>query len=332
MNTDVKTWVQTCVACQRSKIQRHTSSATATFEHSHRFEHMHADIVGPLRTSPTGHRYVITMIDRATHWPEAHAVCDISAETVAKAIYEGWITRFGCPARITTDQGRQFESHLFTALTRLFGIQRIRTTPYHPQSNGIIERWHRCMKTALIARLSNSSWIEELPTVLLGLRAAIRTDTDVSAAELTYGQNLRLPGDFFVTSQTEAMDSNYVEKLRSSISNLRPVHAQSHNTNRPVFVHRDLQTCKQVFVRVDAVKKPLQPPYDGPYAVLRRDSKTFTLQLPGRVAVISIDRLKPAFTMCDVEAAAAAAAAKNPANVNKTSRFGRVIKPPVRFA
>ncbi|KAI8420298.1 hypothetical protein MSG28_008827 [Choristoneura fumiferana] len=223
------------------------------------------------------------------------------AEDVAKAVYEGWISRFGCPATITTDQGRQFESRVFASLSRLFGIEKTRTTPYHAQCNGIIERWHRFLKAALKARLQTArSWIDELPTVLLGVRAAMRSDTGVSAAQLTYGCNVRLPGDFLSPNRDDVtLDSAYVDQLRDSIRNLRPMPKQPHSNTKPIFVHRDLQTCEYVYVRIDAVKKPLQAPYDGPYRVLKRDSKIFTLQLPNRQTNISIDRLKPAYTIAE---------------------------------
>ncbi|GBP92578.1 hypothetical protein EVAR_70952_1 [Eumeta japonica] len=84
----------------------------------------------------------------------------------------------------------------FSNPMKIMGIKKNRTTAYPPQSNGIVERWHR--KTALRAKLSNSNtWIDELPTVLLGLRATLRTDAEVSLAELIYEYNLRLPGYFF---------------------------------------------------------------------------------------------------------------------------------------
>lgn len=340
MNSDVKKWVQTCIACQRAKIHRHTSSPLITFASTHRFEHVHVDIVGPLPISPQGYRYVVTMIDSTTRWPEAHAVQDITAEIVAKTIYEQWIARFGCPNQLTTDQGRQFESRLFAALTNLLGIKKVHTTPYHPQSNGAIERWHRCMKTALRARLSNSIWIDEMPTILLGLRAALRDDSGISAAELTYGQTLRLPGDFFTPSIADTvMDYPFVEKLRSIIQQLKPVPANSHGSTRSTFIHPDLLTCKKVFVRVDAVKKPLQPPYDGPYTVIHRsnNNKVFKLQLPGREASISIDRLKPAYTMNASDEVMPTAPTPSHTGIPgtnkiKTTRLGRVINKPVRFA
>lgn len=351
MNADIGKWTKTCIPCQRAKIQRHTASAISSFPPTaDRFTHTHIDIVGPLPTSPHGHRYLVTMVDRSTRWPEAIPVEEISAETVARCVYENWITRHGCPAIITTDQGRQFESHLFVALTKLTGAKKIRTTPYHPQSNGLVERWHRTMKTALKARLQTTSqWIEELPTILLGLRAAARTDTGVSAAQLTYGRNLRLPGDFFIPSTADDItDYNYVERLRKTIQDLKPVPAKPHSSSRTIFVHPDMKTCEQVFVRVDAVQKPLHPPYDGPFRVLSRNDKTFTLQLPGRQSTISIDRLKPAYTVASEEPTPTPTLTPSPIPITTTvpvptsilktrdeprlTRTGRAVKLPVRFA
>lgn len=347
MNADISKWTKTCIPCQRAKINKHTSSPISTFPPSTRFSHLHIDIVGPLPTTADGHRYCVTMIDRTTRWPEAYPVQDITAETVAKIVYEGWITRFGCPSKLTTDQGRQFESALFTCLTRLLGIEKIHTTPYHPQANGIIERWHRSMKTALATRLTSDNWITELPTVLLGLRAATRSDTGVSAAELTYGCTIRLPGDFFTTQHDVTTDYAYVENVRETINKLQPVPAEPHSNKRAIFVHSDLHTCNNVFVRVDAVKKPLRPPYDGPYRVLKRTDKYFTLQLPDRQATISIDRLKPAYILAEYDQnyATRSLATAKPVTSEKTTthatqtnleqkktRSGRTIKLPVRFA
>lgn len=297
MNKDVSRWARSCVPCQKSKVQRHTYSEPGKFPTATRFSHIHTDIVGPLPITADNYRYLVTIIDRQTGWPEAFPVKEITAEVIAKTIFEGWIVRFGCPSLITSDQGTQYESKIFANLAKLLGIDKIRTTPYHPQSNGAVERWHRSLKVALRARLEHGGWVDELPIVLLGLRAAARQDTGVSAAEMTYGQTLRLPGDFYDVSKHPDGDSyEFVEKLRKNIQSLKP---KSHGVenSRSIFVHKDLKTCSHVFVRHDMVKKSLQPPYDGPYPVLKRDDKVFLIQLPSRQSRISIDRLKPAYLL-----------------------------------
>lgn len=129
--------------------QRHNKSSLGNFSVSERFHHIHVDIVGPLPTTPEGYRYLVTVIDRTTGWPEAFPVEDIHAVEIAKVINEGWIVRYGCPARLTSDQGTQFESNLFKHLMQYLGINKLRTTSFHSQSNGMIELWHRSQKQLL---------------------------------------------------------------------------------------------------------------------------------------------------------------------------------------
>ena len=90
---------------------------------------------------------------------------DIRAETVPDAFFSGWIARFGTPATTTTDRGAQFESKLWDGLCNQFGIVRNRTTSYHPQSNGMDERFHRQLKAAIMAHESLNPWTITLPFV-----------------------------------------------------------------------------------------------------------------------------------------------------------------------
>lgn len=115
MNKDVGIWTRSCVPCQKSKVNRHVKSPPGKFElPSARFDHLHLDLVGPLKPS-SGNTYILTCVDRYTRWPEAIPIPDICAETVARAFVTHYVSRFGVPATITTDQGSQFESKLFTA-------------------------------------------------------------------------------------------------------------------------------------------------------------------------------------------------------------------------
>ncbi|BES90713.1 Reverse transcriptase (RNA-dependent DNA polymerase) [Nesidiocoris tenuis] len=159
-----------------------------------RFSVVHIDLVGPLPPSD-GYLYFLSMIDRYTNWMEAIPLTNITAETVAQAVYENWIVRFGIPSSIISDQGRQFEATLFKNLSSLCGIQLRRTTAYHPQCNGKAERLHRTLKTAIRAN-GSLKWSRTLPTVLLGLRAAFNPDSGVSIAEMVYGTTIKLPGEF----------------------------------------------------------------------------------------------------------------------------------------
>lgn len=137
--------------------------------------------------------------------------------------------------------------------------------------------------------------MEALPLALLGIRTALKADIGCSAAELVYGTTLRLPGEFFLSSQREAQinPGDYASRLRSIMGKLRATPPRQPTT-RAIHLSTDLASCTHVFVRHDAVRRSLQPPYDGPYKVLRRGDKMFTIDRRGRREVVSVDRLKPA--------------------------------------
>lgn len=296
MRKDCRAWSKTCLPCQRSKISRHVSSPIATFPLPRaRFLQVHIDLIGPLPPS-NGFRYALTAIDRFTRWPEVMPLADITAESTAKALLEGWISRYGCPESITTDRGRQFESRLFAVLTELTGSQHKRTTAYHPACNGIIERFHRQLKSAITCH-ADQHWTESLPMVLLGIRSAWKQDLQASAAELLYGEPLRLPNEFFNANLEPIVDmSDYLSRVRTFAQTIRPMPTSQH-TEKAIFVFKDLATSEYVFLRDDAVRRPLQPSYSGPHKVLQRTPKTYTISIKGKNVTVSIDRLKPAYLL-----------------------------------
>ena len=280
INTDVRRWTRACIQCQRAKIQRHTTSPLSTFpKPDARFSVIHIDLVGPLPPSK-GYAYLLTCVDRFTRWPEAIPLTDITAESVAKAFISGWISRFGVPSNIITDRGRQFESQLWNSLTKLLGTKRSRTSAYHPQCNGMVERFHRHLKSALKTQPTPDAWMDTLPLILLGIRTALKEDISSTAAEMVYGTTIRLAGEFIDPTPTSLPDSSeFINQLRAHMRTLTPT--SSRSTLRPSFIPATLVTSTHVFVRRDGVRKPLQPPYDGPYAVVKKTDKHFTFSING---------------------------------------------------
>ncbi|GFY37595.1 transposon Ty3-I Gag-Pol polyprotein [Trichonephila inaurata madagascariensis] len=182
-------------------------------------------------------------------------------------------------------------------LCACLGISKIRTTPYHPASNGLVQRTHRSLKTALMAH-ATPRWTQVLPFVLLGLRSVI----NATAAEMVYGTTIRLPSDFF----------------------------QKKGTNN---VSETFSMYSRIFTRHDAIRKPLQPPYDGPFIVVKHSEKLITLQRQGKEICVSIDRVKPAFISPDtIESNQPSVIPKTQeVPATQTTRSGRRVHFPQRY-
>ena len=173
MSSDVLARARACLHCHSSKVARHVRvPLTRRPDPDSRFTSIHVDLVGPLPQSE-GMKYIFTIIDRFSRWVEAVPLPSMTASDCASALLRHWISRFGVPSDITTDQGRQFCSDLWRDLNRLLGIRSLRTTAYHPQSNGMVERLHRTIKERIMARSSTPDWMSHLPLVLLGIRSSV---------------------------------------------------------------------------------------------------------------------------------------------------------------
>ena len=298
MRKDINNWCKLCLDCHQSKVSQHTRAPLQDFkEQNCRFNHLHVDIVGPL-TPSQGFTYLFTIIDRFTRWTEAIPMTDSTAPTCARALFREWIARFGVPGEITSDRGPQFTSELWDQLHHILGTKVYHTTAYHPQANGMVERFHRTMKASLMARLGeNPNWTEELPVVMLGLRTAFKEDLGCSSAELVYGTHLRLPGGFFEAPGAfeHPRPIDFLASLRRAMNNLRTTPVIRHGATHPNWPTA-LNNCTHVFIRRDRHKPPLTRPYDGPYRVVGKSNKFYTVDLGTRLDNVSVDRLKPAPT------------------------------------
>ena len=244
----------------------------------------------------------MTIIDRYSRWLEAIPLADITAKSCATALLRHWVARFGVPASIVTDQGRQFTSELWSSLSRSLGISRKMTTAYHPQSNGMIEHQHRTLKDRLISRAcatGSTGWMDHLPFVLLGLRSSIRGDSACSPSDLLYGAPLRLPGPMLDPLGSPAPDSLvFALHLRAAMCAASPLPVLHHGVP-PARIDSRLHHATHVFLRVDAVRRPLVPPYEGPYPVISRSAKTFVILKREKPVTVTVDRLKPADLLPD---------------------------------
>nr|VZI49775.1 unnamed protein product [Spirometra erinaceieuropaei] len=219
---------------------------------------------------------------------------NMQAETIVNAFVSRRVAMFGAPSTVTTDRGAQFESALFQTLLNFLGCTRIRTKACHQAANGVVERFHRQLKTALRAVEDPGNWLDNLPLALLGIRAALKSDLGCSTAELVFGTTLRLPGEMSTPTSRGADETpdNLVHLLRQFMRSLSPVPPRTPMTES--FVEKDLDKCTNVLVRCDRVCQPLESPYEGPFRVLARNAKTFRILRGDKDDVVSVDRVKAA--------------------------------------
>ncbi|XP_059098329.1 uncharacterized protein LOC131892540 [Tigriopus californicus] len=202
------------------------------------------------------------------------------------------------PARprpcIITDRSTQFTSSLWHELSKLWASELHHTTAYHPQANGLIERFHCQLKDALRAQLAGPHWYHHLPWVLFGIRCPPKDDIQMSPAQLLYGASLKVPGALCLHPNDQTTPTQHFRNLRERLAHLVPPASQFHGKPNS-FVPPLLHTCPFVWVRVDRVQSSLEPPYQGPIAVLQRQPKSFLRDMDDKKRHVSLDQLKPAF-------------------------------------
>jgi hypothetical protein len=148
--SEVATWCRDCQQCQRAKVTKQPAPAPQAIANPvQRFSRLHIDLVGPLPQSNSGYTHLLMVLDRSSRWGEALPLRSTSAESCATTLIAGWVARFGVPQQITSDRGSQFCSSVSDSFTRRLGIKSCLTTPYYPQSNGAVERFHHRLKDAL---------------------------------------------------------------------------------------------------------------------------------------------------------------------------------------
>ncbi|PIK54590.1 hypothetical protein BSL78_08521 [Apostichopus japonicus] len=192
---DIERWCRQCEKCSsrkgpikshRARMQKYVVGAP--------MERVAMDILGPLPVTDTGNRYILCVADYFTKWTEAYAIPNQEAVTVARVFVEQFVLRFGVPLQLHTDQGRNFESNLFKELAQLLGIDKTRTTAFHPQSDGMVERFNRTLEAMLSAVVSENQrdWDEWLPHVTMAYRSSVHETTGETPSVMMLGREMNL--------------------------------------------------------------------------------------------------------------------------------------------
>jgi transposase InsO family protein len=284
--TDVRRFVGSCDQCQKvsprpPKVPLEKMPLIDT-----PFERVAVDLTGPLPMSGSGNRYILVLVDYATRYPEAIPLKSIEASVVAEALWQIW-TRMGIPAEILTDRGTQFTSELMREMNRLLAIRGLTTTPYHAQTNGLVERFNGTLKLMLrkLTEEQPKQWDRFVPALLFAYREVVQESLGFSPFELLYGRTVRGPmqilRELWVNdSQTEEVRTTieYVVDLRNRIEETcklaRENLARASVRQAEVFnrraAPRTFEPGDKVLLLLPEERNKLQMRWQGPFEVLEK--------------------------------------------------------------
>ena len=180
------------------------------------------DILGPLPVTERQNKYVLVISDYFTKWADALPLPNMEAETVAREFVRHFVCLFGAPTYLHTDQGKNFDSKLIKEMCRLLGITKTRTTAYHPQSDGLVERMNRTLLSMLgtLPDGDEDSWDLMLPMVMLAYRTSVQETTGATPYSLMFGREASLPADVMFGTppgQAATSSSDYALSLRQRL-------------------------------------------------------------------------------------------------------------------
>ncbi|XP_039532215.1 uncharacterized protein LOC120482205 [Pimephales promelas] len=285
IHENVRRWCASCRECQLVNPPANPKAPLCPLPLMQvPFERIGMDLVGPLERSARGHRFALVLVDYATRYPEAVPLRNISAKSVASALFS-LISRVGIPKEILTDQGTAFMSRTVRELYELLGIKSIRTSVYHPQTDGLVERFNRTLKTMIrkFVHEDAKNWDKWLEPLLFAVREVPQASTGFSPFELLFGRQPRGVLDVLRETWEDGPSASkneiqYVLDLRTklhtlgrlSLENLlQAQNRQKQQYNRGARL-RQFSPGDKVLVLLPTSSSKLLAKWQGPFEVTRR--------------------------------------------------------------
>ena len=204
MLADIKQFVNHCRTCKLAKTNPSKRAGfMQQFTAKEPYEMIAIDLVGPLPVTSRGMRYILIAIDRFSRFVRLMPVQTITGSNIATELRANWILKHGVPKQILSDRGAQFTGYIFQILCKLFGIEKVFSSSYHPQTNGMIERFHRFLKERLrcvahdqdLDFMKGDDWDIYLPEIEFAYNNTKNVMTGAAPYEIIYGHLLRTPTD-----------------------------------------------------------------------------------------------------------------------------------------
>jgi len=288
---DIYKYVNSCFSCAQRKINgRVQRRPHIQITASKPLEKVMIDIAGPLKPSKNGYRYILGIVDVFSRFLMLIPIRTISSQAIIDILTSRWIPLFGVPHVLVTDGAYNLNSTLINDLCDEFGIMKVSTSPYHPQSNGIIERSFRTIKDMIFATVDSygGDWVSALPMVEIGLRSAQHSTIKASPYEVIFGRKPRLPQ--FVP---ENMDLDEEPSPKAYLNRLERKRLELKERIRKLNNEKNILPVKNIFnidERVMMECLPTQklgvckPRFEGPGIIVGIvNPKSYLVELRGKI-------------------------------------------------
>lgn len=312
LHSDITRWCAQCAVCQYQRKNKPPKAPMLEIPvMTMPFEKVAIDLVGPFPRTKTGYRFLLTVIDLASRYPEAIPLKTATAEEVAEGLLDTF-SRHGLPRMILSDQGTQLTGKIMQQMCDRLQIEKIRTTPYHPEANGCVERLHGTLVPMLRKTIQqNLDWAQQTKLCLFAIRSAPNRSTGFSPFELLYGHTLRSPADLLIdqwqsddpspiniTQWMENLNTRLEALQEASLTNGTAAQAQSKLYHDQHAQQRTIKEGSLVLLRSPGMASKLESAWTGPYEVLRQVNRVnIEIGLPGKPTkkrkVVHINLTKP---------------------------------------
>ena len=300
LKSDVSKYCKTCHTCQmvgkpNQTIPKAQLQPIPAFDEP--FSRILIDCVGPLPRTKSGNEYLLTIMCTSTRFPEAIPLRNIKTKSIVKALIK-FFTFVGLPKSVQSDQGSNFTSGIFQQVMHELGIKQYRSSAYHPESQGALERFHQTLKNMIRSYCfdTEKDWDEGIHLLLFAVRESVQESLGFSPFELVFGHSVRGPlkllkEKFLSNDETPLNLLQYVSDFRNRLSRACEVARSNLKTSQCKMkarydnhvIDRKFKPGDKVLALLPIPGRPLQARYFGPYTIDKKTSDlNYIINTPGR--------------------------------------------------
>ena len=300
LKSDVSKYCKTCHTCQmvgkpNKTIPKAQLQPIPAFDEP--FSRILIDCVGPVPRTKSGNEYLLTIMCTSTRLPEAIPLRNIKTKSIVKALIK-FFTFVGLPKSVQSDQGSNFMSGIFQQVMHELGIKQYRSSSYHPESQGALERFHQTLKNMIRSYCfdTEKDWDEGIHLLLFAVRESVQESLSFSPFELVFGHSVRGPlkllkEKFLSNDETPLNLLQYVSDFRTRLSRACEVARSNLKTSQGKMkarydnhvIDRKFKPGDKVLALLPIPGRPLQARYFGPYTIDKKTSDlNYIINIPGR--------------------------------------------------